>query len=112
MVTLTGAGCYDCDMRVIDAMTGASFHASSFGVTFYPEGKRPTISYPDLEGQPHALVISRVDAGIPGLRPATFYGWSLWKRDGRIVGEDVHGQLAVKFLHPRFPLQHVAFIPS
>lgn len=107
MVNFSSGRGYDDDMLVIDAMTGTKFYAKSVGVTHYPEYRRPTISYGD-----HSLVIARVDAGIPFLRPATCYGWSFWNKDGRTVGEDVHVPLSVRFTHPNYFWQLVAFIPS
>jgi hypothetical protein len=82
-------------MKIIDARTGTEM---KIGRKF---------AYPDRT----AVTIIRSDFGLFTWK---FYVMSTWidPKTGSEVGEDGHGEGPVRYLHPSFMFQRVAFFPS
>lgn len=102
-------------MKVIDARSGKELvtvlpcpHTGRFpGMDVFARGAEPTVDHGDGEG----VAILAIEAGYLSARAClrTTY------RDhttGRLRTSEAWVPLSVRWTHPSFMLQHVAFIPS
>lgn len=95
-------------MKLVDARSGLEIPLpSATAPTLWAKGGEPVIRYPDGE----SITVLSVE---PGYLKARAYLRSVFRDlgTGRLVTQEHWQPLTVRWFHPGFFGQHVAFIPS